>query len=88
VAAGLDADRSRSVAADATHRAVDVRHGGLIVGGNALLTARLDVSGSSLARMAMLGLMVVAGLGVYLISLQALGVTSVRSLVHAMRERF
>ena len=62
--------------------------GGLIVGGNALLTARLDVSGSSLARMAMLGLMVVAGLGVYLISLQALGVTSVRSLVHAMRERF
>ncbi|HWN51653.1 MAG TPA: hypothetical protein VNO18_17855 [Xanthobacteraceae bacterium] len=52
------------------------------------MTARLDVSGSSLARMAMLGLMVVAGLGVYLISLQALGVTSVRSLVHAMRERF
>jgi hypothetical protein len=62
--------------------------GGLIAGGNALLTARLDVSGSSLVRIAMLGLMVVAGLGVYLISLQAFGVTSARSLVRAMRERF
>jgi len=62
--------------------------GAAVMGGSALLTEWLGVSGSSLARIAMLGLMVAMGLGVYLISLQALGVTSVRSLIRAMQERF
>jgi peptidoglycan biosynthesis protein MviN/MurJ (putative lipid II flippase) len=62
--------------------------GGLITGGDALLTSVLDVSGSSLARTATLGVLVAAGLGVYALCLQAFGVTSVRALHQAIRERF
>ncbi len=62
--------------------------GSVIGGGEALLVSLLDVSGSSLARIATLVLLVGVGLGVYLLSLQALGVTSVRSLVQAVRARF
>ncbi|HMA74287.1 MAG TPA: lipid II flippase MurJ, partial [Xanthobacteraceae bacterium] len=61
--------------------------GGVIAGGNALLNALFDVSGSSLSRVTVLAFMVAAGLCVYLISLQALGVTSARSLVRATLER-
>jgi peptidoglycan biosynthesis protein MviN/MurJ (putative lipid II flippase) len=62
--------------------------GGAIMGGDALLKSVLDVSGSSLARTATLGLLVFAGLGVYALCLQAFGVTSVRALRQAIRERF
>lgn len=62
--------------------------GSAIAGGDALLTALVHISGSSLVRIAMLAVMVAAGLGVYLISLQALGVISARSLIRAVRERF
>ena len=61
--------------------------GSAIMCGNALLSALLDVSGSSLARIAVLAIIVAAGLGVYLISLQALGVTSARILIRAVRDR-
>jgi putative peptidoglycan lipid II flippase len=61
--------------------------GGVITGGDALLKSLLDVSGSSLARIATLGLLVVAGLGVYVLCLQVLGVTSVRARHQAIRER-
>ena len=57
-------------------------------GGDALLTSVLDVSGFSLARTATLGVLVAAGLGVYALCLQAFGVTSVRALHQAIRERF
>jgi len=46
-----------------------------------------DVSGSSFARIATLALLVIAGLAVYLLALQAFGVTSMRTLVEAFRER-
>ena len=62
--------------------------GGVIAGGDALLTSQLDVADSSFARIVALGLMVAAGLGAYILSLQALGVTSVRVLLRAIRERF
>jgi putative peptidoglycan lipid II flippase len=62
--------------------------GAFIAGADALLTSWLNTSGSSVARIAALGLMVAAGLGVYLGCLQALGVASVRNLLHAIRERF
>ena len=62
--------------------------GGTIAGGDALLKSVLDVSGSSLARIATLGLLVSAGLGVYALCLQVFGVTSVRGLRQAIRERF
>jgi len=62
--------------------------GCVIAGGDALLPTLLDVAGSSFMRVAALGLMVAAGLGVYCASLQALGVTSLPVLLHAMRARF
>jgi putative peptidoglycan lipid II flippase len=61
--------------------------GALVVGGDALLTTQFDVAASSLARIATLALLVAAGLGVYLICLQALGVASIRNLLRAVRER-
>jgi putative peptidoglycan lipid II flippase len=61
--------------------------GSVIAAGNTTLIAMLDVSGSSLARIATLGLLVVAGLGVYIVCLQAFGVTSIRSLVGAVQQR-
>jgi putative peptidoglycan lipid II flippase len=49
--------------------------------------AWLDICGSSFARIAALGLMVAAGLALYLGCLQAFGVASARILLRAMRER-
>ena len=62
--------------------------GAFIAGAYALLTGWLNISGSSFARIAVLGLMVAAGLGLYLGCLQALGVASMRILLNAVRERF
>src|SRR6266436_7501591 len=59
--------------------------GAFIAGADALLASWLDISGSSFARVAGLGLMVAAGLGLYLGCLQALGVASVRTLLRAIR---
>jgi putative peptidoglycan lipid II flippase len=62
--------------------------GGVITAGAALLTSLFDVAGSSFARIVTLGIMVAVGLGIYILALQALGVTSVRALLHAIRGRF
>jgi putative peptidoglycan lipid II flippase len=62
--------------------------GGVIAGGEALLTSLFDISGSSFARIASLGLLVAIGLGVYVLCLQAFGVTSARRLLQAIGERF
>jgi putative peptidoglycan lipid II flippase len=62
--------------------------GAFVAGADAFLTSWLDIPGSSVARIAALGLMVAAGLGVYLGCLQAFGVASVRILLRAIRERF
>jgi putative peptidoglycan lipid II flippase len=62
--------------------------GTVIAGGDAVLVSLLDVASSSLARIATLGLLVAAGLAVYLLALQAFGVTSPRTLLEAVRERF
>jgi len=62
--------------------------GAFIAGADALLASSLDISGSSFARVATLGLMVAAGLVLYLGCLQALGVASVRILLRAISERF
>lgn len=61
--------------------------GSVIAGGDALLKWGFDVAGSSSARIATLGVLVVAGLGVYTLSLQAFGVTSPRILLEAIRKR-
>jgi len=53
-----------------------------------LLTSWLDMSGSWLARVGALGLLVAAGLALYLGCLQALGVASARILLRAIREGF
>jgi putative peptidoglycan lipid II flippase len=62
--------------------------GAFIAGVDLLLTSWLDISGSSFARIAALGLLVVAGLTLYVGCLQALGVASVRIVLRAIRERF
>jgi hypothetical protein len=56
-------------------------------GVNAVLASWLDISGSSFARIAALGLMVTVGLALYLGCLQAFGVASARILLRAIRER-
>jgi putative peptidoglycan lipid II flippase len=61
--------------------------GAVIAAGDAALTSLLDVSGSSPARIVTLFALVVAGLAVYLGSLQAFGVTSVRVLAAAIGRR-
>jgi putative peptidoglycan lipid II flippase len=58
-----------------------------IAGVNAALASWLDISGSSFARIAALGLMVAAGLALYLGCLQAFGVASAPILLRAIRER-
>ena len=55
--------------------------------GNAVLASWLNLSGSSFARIAALGLMVGAGLVLYLACLQAFGVASARILLRAIRGR-
>jgi putative peptidoglycan lipid II flippase len=62
--------------------------GAVVAAGNGLMISLFDVSGSSFARITTLVLLVVAGLVVYLLALQAFGVTSMRALVGAFRERF
>jgi putative peptidoglycan lipid II flippase len=61
--------------------------GVVIAAGDASLTSLLDVSGSSLGRIVTLLALVVVGLAVYLGSLQAFGVTSVRELAAAIGRR-
>ncbi len=61
--------------------------GAFIASVDAWLASWLNISGSSFAGIAALGLMVAAGLGLYLVCLQALGVASVRVLLRAIRER-
>jgi putative peptidoglycan lipid II flippase len=62
--------------------------GTIIATGDTSMVMLFNVAGSSFARIATLGLLVVAGLGVYILCLQAFGVASVRSLVEAVQERF
>jgi len=62
--------------------------GAFIAGMDALLASSLNISGSSFARVAALGLTVAAGLTLYVGCLQALGVASMRILLRAVRERF
>jgi putative peptidoglycan lipid II flippase len=61
--------------------------GAAIAGGDALFTAAFDLAASPLARIVTLGVLVAAGLGVYLGALQALGVTSILDLLAAVRAR-
>ena len=61
--------------------------GAVIAVGDALSTAVFDLASSSLARIATLGLLVTTGLGVYLLALQTLGVTSIPTLLAAVRAR-
>ena len=61
--------------------------GAVIAVGDALSAAVFDLASSSLARIATLGLLVATGLGVYLLALQALGVTSIPTLLAAVRAR-
>jgi putative peptidoglycan lipid II flippase len=61
--------------------------GTFIVGAEAALTAWSDITGSPAVRAAALGLLVLAGLGLYVACLQALGVVSVQRLLRAVRER-
>jgi putative peptidoglycan lipid II flippase len=62
--------------------------GAFIAGAAAALTAWSDITGTSTARVAALGLLVAAGLGLYVACLQAFGVASVQRLARAVRERF
>jgi putative peptidoglycan lipid II flippase len=62
--------------------------GSIIAAAEASFVFLLDVSGSSFVRIATLGILVVGGLGIYMLCLQAFGVASVRTLVRAVRERF
>jgi putative peptidoglycan lipid II flippase len=61
--------------------------GAVIAAGNAGLTSLLDMSGSQLARIVTLFVLVAAGLAVYLGALQAFGVTSLKVLVTAIGTR-
>src|SRR5262249_10972487 len=62
--------------------------GAFIAGMDALLASSLNISGSSFARVAALGLTVAAGLPPYVGCRQALGLASRRILLPAIRERF
>jgi putative peptidoglycan lipid II flippase len=61
--------------------------GAAIAGGNAFSASVVDLAASSLARISTLGVLVAAGLAVYLVALQALGVTSIPALVAEVRAR-
>jgi putative peptidoglycan lipid II flippase len=60
----------------------------ILAGGDALLASLFDITGSSVARIATLMILVTVGLVVYLLALQALRVTSVGMMVKAFRARF
>jgi putative peptidoglycan lipid II flippase len=61
--------------------------GAFIAGANEALTVWSDITGTPAARVAALGLLVMAGLGLYLACLQAFGVASAQVLLRAVRER-
>jgi putative peptidoglycan lipid II flippase len=61
--------------------------GAMIALGDAGAKSLFDVAGSSLARIATLFTLVAAGLAVYLVALQALGVASLKALTAALGER-
>jgi putative peptidoglycan lipid II flippase len=61
--------------------------GAFIAGADASLTTWSDIVSSPSVRAAGLGLLVTAGLGLYIACLQALGVASVQRLLRAVRER-
>jgi putative peptidoglycan lipid II flippase len=61
--------------------------GCVIAGGDMLLGSLFDISGSSVGRIGSLAVLVAAGLGVYVLALQAFGVTSLRILIEAFRKR-
>ncbi len=61
--------------------------GVIVAGGTALLVSPPDAPGSTLGRIATLAMLVAAGLGTYLVALQALGVTSVRIIIEAVKQR-
>jgi putative peptidoglycan lipid II flippase len=56
-----------------------------IVGTDAFVAMIFDVAGSSLSRLASLAGLVILGLAVYLLALQALGVVRIRELIAAVR---
>jgi putative peptidoglycan lipid II flippase len=58
-----------------------------IASANAALASWLNISGSSFTRVAALGVMVAAGLALYLGCLQVFGVASARTLLRAIRQR-
>jgi putative peptidoglycan lipid II flippase len=60
----------------------------LILGMNHLLASLSIAIGPGLARIVSLALLVVAGLGAYLVSLQSLGVVRMRDVLAAVRHRF
>jgi putative peptidoglycan lipid II flippase len=59
----------------------------LVLSLNQLLTSLSISTGSELARMVSLGLLVAAGLGAYLVCLQSLGVARMRDVLAAVRHR-
>jgi putative peptidoglycan lipid II flippase len=61
--------------------------GVFIAGANASLATWSDITSSAPVRVAGLGILVVAGLGLYVACLQAFGVASVQRLLQAVRER-
>jgi hypothetical protein len=61
--------------------------GAFIAGAVTALSASPGITGTMAGRVAVLSLLVVAGLGLYLACLQALGVASVQRLVQAVREQ-
>ncbi len=61
--------------------------GVFIAAAETVLTSWFDISGSSFARLAALGFLVAAGLGLYLGCLQVFGVASVGMLLRAIRAR-
>lgn len=61
--------------------------GSVIAAGDLLAAAWFDLAHSFLARIASLGVLVVSGLGVYLLAVQVLGVTSLRTLLAAIRKQ-
>jgi peptidoglycan biosynthesis protein MviN/MurJ (putative lipid II flippase) len=56
-----------------------------LVAVKALLTANLDLTGSSIARIVSLVVLVATGLAVYLVGLQLFGVAKLKELIAAIR---
>lgn len=61
--------------------------GAVILGGYELLAFGYDVTGSALARLATLAVLVIAGLAAYLAALQALGAANLAQFLAAVRHR-